>query len=281
MSRRFVVGTAAGATLILSLTGCAGASGGDSAGGGIQLTAAQVLQKASQKTSQVDTFRADLTVDAGTSQGAMNMHATAQFRLKPSVAFSMNIDKARFGGQSLPTGAIQMVYLNKIIYMKMPQLAQVSGGKPWLKIDLAQVSKGSGLDIDSLLDQSQQANPAEQTKMFTASKDAHKVGEETIDGVKTTHYAGTIATEEALSKLDAKTRQELRKVYQGIGANNISFDLWADNQQLPRKLITKFATSEGTLSTTVLYHDYGKTVSVAAPPADQVGNFNGLKGLNG
>jgi outer membrane lipoprotein-sorting protein len=277
MSRRFAAGTAVGATLVLSLTGCLGDSGGGSAGGGgLQLTAAQVLEKASQKTGQVDTYKADFTMNVGTQQGALNMHALGQFRLKPSLAFRMNVDKMGMGGQSMPIGAIQVVYLDKVIYMKSAQLSQATGGKPWLKLDVGRQAQQSGLNLDALMNQSQQVNPAEQTKMLTASKDVKKVGEETINGVKTTHYTGSITVAEAMAKLDAKTRQQLQKVYQQVGAKKIFFDLWADGQQLPRKLTTKIAIPQGNTSNTIIYEDYGSPVNVSAPPADQVGDFRGL-----
>jgi hypothetical protein len=280
MSRRFAAGTAVGAAVVLSLTGCLGESGGGSAGGDVQLTAAQVLEKASQKTSQFDTFKTDMTVNASTPQGAVNTHLKGQFRLKPSLAFTMNVDNMSAGGRSLPTGGIQMVYLDKAIYVKVPpQLSQRSGGKPWGKIDLAQMGQQSGFNLDSLLSQSQQANPAEQTKMFTASKDARKVGEETINGVETTHYTGSITVAEAMSKLSAQNRAQLEKVYKEIGATKINFDLWADDQQLPRKLTTKIPTQQtGNLTVTMVYQDYGKPVNVSAPPADQVGDIRGMTG---
>jgi hypothetical protein len=278
MSRRFAAVTAVGATLVLSLTGCLGESGDSSAGGGVQLTAAQVLEKASQKTSQVDSYKADITMNVGTPQGAMNMHSMAQVRIKPSMAFNMTVDKMTMGGQSLPLGAMQLLYLDKVIYLKSAQLSQATGGKTWLKIDLTDQARQAGFDLDTLLNQSQQANPAEQTKMLTASKDVREVGEETINGVKTTHYTGSMTVEEALAKLDAKTRAELGKAYREMGGTKINFDLWADDQQLPRKLTTKVPTAEGTMTMTMVYLDYGKPVNVNPPPAEQVGDFKGLTG---
>ena len=278
MSRRFAAGTAVGATLVLSLTGCLGDSGGGSAGGGVQLSAAQVLEKASQKTGQVDTYKADFTMNIGTQQGAMNMHALGQFRLKPSLAFTMNVDKMSMGGQSMPIGAIQVVYLDKVVYMKSAQLSQATNGKPWIKMDIGREAQQSGFNLDALMNQSQQINPAEQTKMLTASKDVKEVGEETINGIKTTHYTGSMTVAEAMAKLDAKTRQQLEKVYQQVGANKIFFDLWADDEQLPRKLTTKISIPQGNTSNTIIYQDYGKLVNVSAPPADQVGDFRSLSG---
>lgn len=282
MSRRFAAGTAVGATLVLSLTGCLGDSdsGGGSAGGGVQLSAAQVLEKASQKTDQVDTYKADFTMNVGTQQGAMNMHALGQFRLRPSLAFTMNVDKMSMGGQSMPIGAIQVIYLDKVIYMKSAQLSQATGGKPWIKMDLGKQAQQSGFNLDALMNQSQQVNPAEQTKMLTASKDVREVGSETINGVKTTHYTGSITVAEAMAKLDAKTRAQLKKVYEQVGATKINFDLWADGQQLPRKLTTKINIPQGTTSNTIIYEDYGSPVNVSAPPAGQVGDFRGLSGGN-
>jgi hypothetical protein len=278
MSRRLAVGTAAGTTLVLSLTGCLGNAGSGSAGGGVQLTAAQVLEKASQKTGQVDTFKADFTMNVGSAQGSMNMHAIGQFRLRPSVAFTMNIDKMSMGSQSVPMSAMQVVYLDKVIYMKSPQLSQATGGKPWLKLDVGKAAQQSGVNLDALMNQTQRVNPAEQTKMLTASKDVKQVGTETINGIKTTHYTGSITVAEALAKLDAKTRAQVKTLYQQAGATRINFDLWADGQQLPRKLTTKVNIPQGSTTDTIVYEDYGTPVTVSAPPADQVGDLRSLTG---
>ncbi|MBG6086381.1 hypothetical protein [Actinomadura viridis] len=283
MKRRFVVaagGTAMGSVLLLS--GCGG-SGAEVATDTMKLTAAEALAKTSQRTGQADTFKADLTVTE-TGNGGGRIHATGQFRLKPTLTFSARLDEVSRGGQAVPAAKGQAVYTGDVLYAKVPQLAQfVSGGKPWVKVDVNKAGQMAGFDIKGLVDQVRKVNPAEQTKMFTGSKDVRRVGEETVDGVKTTHYAGTVTVRDALDKLDARTRAEVRGWFpQGADDEKIGFDLWTDGDQLPRKLVTKGDPARGQSGTvTVLYSDYGKSFSVNPPPADQVGELSLGAFLNG
>ncbi|WP_433474721.1 hypothetical protein ACQPZP_39415 [Spirillospora sp. CA-142024] len=275
MNRRLVVaagGTAVGAALLLS--GCNG--DGSENTGNMKLSANQALLKASEKTGKTDTFKADLTV-TGTGDGGGKVHANGQFRLRPSLQFSAKLDEFSQNGQSVPGAKGQAIFKDNVLYAKVPQLAQfVSGGKPWVRIDVNQVAQKTGFDVQSLVSQVQKVDPAEQTKMFTGSKDARRVGTETIDGVKTTHYAGTVTVDDALNRLDPQARQKVQKwLPKDRGNGKINFDLWTDGDNLPRKLVSKATGSQGENGTvTVLYSDYGKSFGVNPPPSDQVGQLS-------
>ncbi|MFD0685664.1 LppX_LprAFG lipoprotein [Actinomadura fibrosa] len=276
MNRRLAVaagGTAVGAALLLS--GC----NGDGSGNGtenMKLSANEALLKSSQKTGESDTFKADLTV-TGTGSDGGKVHATGQFRLRPAVKFSARIDEVSQGGRSLAGVKGQAIFTDDVLYAKVPQLARfVSGGKQWLKIDANQVAQRTGLDVQDLVNQIQKVDPAEQTKMFTGSKDARRVGTETVDGVKTTHYTGTVTVQDALNRLDAQARDKVSTWLDKDDKNaKINFNVWTDGQNLPRKLTSTATGSQGESgSVTVLYSDYGKSFSVNPPPSDQVGELS-------
>jgi hypothetical protein len=277
--------TAVGTTLVLSLTACLGESGGksaDSGTGGIRLTAAEVLQKTSQKSAQVHSFAADITL-SGSSQGGSGLtHLTTQVRLQPDVALTGTVDKLSVGGFTL-NSSVPVRYLRGTLYGKVPQqFASFVGGKQWAKIDLNQAGKKAGVNLDSVVQHTELVDPGQQTKTFTASKDARKVGEETIDGTKTTHYTGAITVKDALDTLDAQTRAKLQQAYTDVGAQKINFDVWVDGQDQARKLTVKMARSSGEATTlSIVYSGFGKTVNVTAPPADQVGDVTGFRGLLG
>ncbi|WP_243712755.1 hypothetical protein [Actinomadura sp. 6K520] len=284
MKRRLVVaagGTAVSAALLL--TGCGG--GGTGTTENMQLSASQALLKASEKTGEADTFKADLTV-TGTGQGGSGeIRADGQFQLRPTLQFSAKLDEFSRGGKSVPGAQGQALYTGNVLYAKVPQLAQfVSGGKPWVKIDVNQAAQHTGFDIQGLIGQVQKVDPAEQTKMFTGSKDARRVGTEKVDGVETTHYTGTVTVQDALNRLDAESREKVRKWLPAEKANHkINFDLWTDGENLPRKLVSKMNGEQGETGTvTVLYSDYGKSFKVNPPPSDQVGELSiaGLLGGN-
>lgn len=275
MNRRLLVaagGTATGAALLLS--GCGG--DGTASTENMKLSAGEALLKASQKAGKADTFKADLTV-TGTGDGESGkIHADGQFQLRPTLKFSAKLDQVSRGGQAVPGVKGQALFTDNVLYAKVPQLAQfVSGGKPWVKIDVNQMAQRTGFDVQGLINQVQKVDPAEQTKMFTGSKDARRVGTETVDGVKTTHYTGTVTVQDALNRLDAQAREKVSKwLPKDRGNGKINFDLWTDGENLPRKLVSKASGSQGETGTvTVLYSDYGESFSVHPPPSDQVGQL--------
>ena len=278
MIRRFVAGTALATGVALSLTGCLGDAGGkvDEAGKNLKLTAAQVLGKAAQKTGDISSFKADMSMQmAGTSGGDLTMNGTMQYRTKPDLAYSMNFAEMKMAGKSM--GGMEQRLVGRAMYMKMPMLSQLGGGasaKPWIKISLDELGKQSGMNIDQLLQQSRQMDPVQNTKMLTASKDVREVGKETVNGVETTHYTGTYRMEDAIAKLSPEMQETYRKNATTSGMESMNFDLWVDGRQLPQQLkMTSDQTGDGTLDMTMKYRDYGKPVDVAEPPADQVTDF--------
>ncbi|TYC18931.1 hypothetical protein FXF65_00420 [Actinomadura syzygii] len=271
-------GAAVGTALLLS--GCNG--DGTANTENMKLSAADALAKTSQKAGRADSFKADLTV-TGTGQNKGEVHADGRFQLRPTLKFSAKLDQFSSNGQTVPGAKGQALLTDNVLYAKVPQLARfVSDGKPWVKVDLNQMAQRTGFDLKSVVDQIQQVDPAEQTKMFTGSKDARRVGTETIDGVKTTHYSGTVTVQDALNRLDADARQKVEKWLPKDRANGkINFDLWTDGDNLPRKLVSKASDKQGDSGTvTVLYSDYGTSFKVNPPPADQVGQLS-LDGILG
>lgn len=285
MIRRFAVGAALATGLALSLTGCLGDAGNkvDEAGKNLKLSAVQVLGKAAENTGQVNSFKADLSMrTSGSSEGEVNATGQMQYRAKPDLAYAMSFDQMTVGGRSM--GGMETVLVDRTMYMKMPMLSQLGAGsaaKPWLKISLEELGQKSGMNLEQLLQQSQQMDPVQNTKMLTASKDVREVGKETVNGVETTHYTGTYRLEDAISKLPAESQEALRKSYESSGMQAMNFDLWVDAKQYPQKLTMKADQgTEGTMTMTMTYRDYGKPVEVTAPPASQTTDFSEmLKGL--
>ncbi|MEU5876716.1 LppX_LprAFG lipoprotein [Spirillospora sp. NPDC047279] len=286
MIRRFAAGTAVATGLALSLTGCLGAAtdkAGET-GSKIQLTAAQVLGKAAEKTSTTDSFKASMSMQGSSKEGDMTMSGSMQYRTKPDIAYSMKFDQMVVAGQKM--SGMESVLVDRTMYMKMTFLTdlfkQFGGGggaapatKPWIKISLDEVGAQAGINIDQLLEQSRQMDPVQNTKMLTASKDARLVGKENVEGVDTTHYTGTYSMADAMSKLTPEQQKALQKSAAQSGMDNMAFDLWVDDQQLPKKMVMKSAPgATEQMTMTMVYRDYGKPVQIAAPPADQVSDYS-------
>lgn len=277
MVRRYVAGTAAGAALVVTLTGCLGDSGdgkksaanNGTKAGGTQLAALQMLNRTSEQTSKVTSFKGTMVADITTAGKQMKMSGDLAYRLKPALAMKMNM---KMSGPGVPSSAnsLQEIVTSDAIYMKIPVLAEKTG-KPWMKISFSALKGQTGMDVGSAMRSAQQADPTTNVKMLTASKDVRKVGTESVEGVSTTHYQGTYQVADGLAKLDPKTRESTQKALEQQGLKAMNFDLWVDGRQLPRKMVMKTAPgSQMQMSTEVTYRDYNKPVHITEPPASQV-----------
>ncbi|MEV0405254.1 DUF6612 family protein [Actinoallomurus sp. NPDC050550] len=278
MIRRTAVLAVTGSTLALSLAACGGGGGGGSKAQGSEpksanaaLAAEQAVNKVSQKASEIKTFQAAVTSHTTMSGQQTEMTGQISYRLKPSLAMKMSIPSMSVNGRE--TGGFQEVLLGDNLYMKMAALSNRNGGKPWVKMSLSKLGARSGLDIKSLMNQSQQADPSANVRMLTASKDVRKVGSETVDGTPTTHYQGTYSVQQALAKLGSDQREKMQQLVAKTGLDKLDFDLWVDDQQLPRKMAVKSpAGSQVQTNTTTTYSGFNKPVSIEAPPASQTGS---------
>ncbi|MCO6004528.1 hypothetical protein NE236_06010 [Actinoallomurus purpureus] len=275
MIRRNAVFAVTGSVLALSLAACGGEGGGKQAHGSgpssanAALAAEQAVSTVSQKASEIKTFQAAISSQTSMSGQQTRMTGRISYRLRPSLAMKMTIPSMSVGGRE--TGGLQEILLGDNLYMKMAALSNQSGGKAWVKMSLSKLGARSGIDVKSLMNQSQQADPSANVRMLTASKDVRKVGAETVDGTPTTHYQGTYSVQAALAKLGSDQREKMQQLIAKTGLDKMEFDLWVDDQQLPRKMTVKSpAGAQVQTSSTTTYSGFNKPVSISAPPASQV-----------
>jgi hypothetical protein len=105
------------------------------------------------------------------------------------------------------------------------------------------------------------------TQMFATIKDASssmtEAGHETVRGVDTIHYTGTIAVPQGRA---------------GSKTASVPVDVWVDGEGLVARIQTSLSgmgAGGGVADmlsgkVTIEFHDYGKALSITAPPADQV-----------
>ncbi|MDX3851219.1 DUF6612 family protein [Streptomyces sp. AK02-01A] len=144
------------------------------------------------------------------------------------------------------------------------------GGKTWLKFPMDTLGKGSPLDQ---LPSQVSENPADESASLTEAKDLKKVGEETVDGVSTTHYTGTVtlaAMRESAKGEDAeaeKRREKTIKSYEDMGLDKLTMDIWVDKDDRTKQFRTQGTSKKGPLDLMIKFYDYNKPVAVKAPPA--------------
>ncbi|GII93297.1 LppX_LprAFG lipoprotein [Sinosporangium siamense] len=239
--------------------------------GNIKLSGAEAVIASAQQAEQVKSYTVDLTADiSGTEGHAGKLQGRMNYQADP-LAADVTIDSASFGGQNLPGGARAILHDNTV-YLKLDLLRTVAGAtKPWVKVPLDKVKGEHGTDPSQVLDQVRQFDLANATKLLTASKDVKPVGTETVGGVETTHYSGTFPTDAASAQLPEKAREHALKSFAQL--KDVKFDLWADAQNLPRK-ITLSGSAEGSkLDVALNFKGFNEPVEISAPPADQVGEF--------
>lgn len=272
---RFIAGTAAAAAITLSVTSCQylGGGNGGGSGGNPPLSVAHTLQQVVDKVDNTDTFKARISSKGNLAGvGTMSMRGTIVYRAHPKPGWRMRLNRIRVGGQPTPGGMVMIVHGDNI-YLKSSRTP--TGGRPWLRFPVSKIGKSSGLNGDALLNQGQQMDLTKLMKQLTASTDVRSVGDETLNGVQTTHYTGTYNVADALGKLDAQSRQQLERIYRQMGMEKLTFDLWVDAQEVPRKLTTKtLPGARTTLTTTQVFYDIGKPVSINPPPPGKVSDFS-------
>jgi len=255
--------------------GAAGAgksgSGSGSGGGVADLSPAAFVKAALAKATNDKTVHVTGTLTAAGTDGTMA--GDEQFGSSTEVSMTMAI-----AGTS-----ISEILVDGKLYMKIPQLSAELGGKQWAELDLS--SLGSlGSTFQSLIDSTKNSDPTQQLQPLLASGDLHKVGTETMDGVRADHYAGTVdpATafdgSQAAKNLTPAQIAQLKSLLKSGGVTKETIDLWVAADGLPVRIGVSSSTSGGAFKVDMHLSDWGKPVSIAAPPAAQVGDISSMLG---
>ncbi|MFF7075763.1 LppX_LprAFG lipoprotein [Streptomyces lavendulae] len=220
---------------------------------------AAYLEKTKKKSQEITSLAYTMSGKAA----GQNISGEAAMRMKPTVAMSMTMDSPDEPGEK-----VQIRLVDGAMYM--------GSGTQWLKFDLKALAPEQAKELDSLGSAQQGQNPADTADSLSASKDLKKVGEETIDGQKTTHLAGTVSLDElrtrnAASAPEAKDRQEKNlKALEQQGIKSLTMDIWIDEADQAKQVRTQGQGTSGPMDITIKFKDINKPVEITAPPADQV-----------
>jgi LppX/LprAFG-like lipoprotein len=179
----------------------------------------------------------------------------------PSMKMTMKVPMA---------GESDMILSDGIFYMK---IGSMSGGKYW-KIDPSE--KGGMLDgmgLDKMLDQSDPLGSLESLKSGidkVTFEGNEQVGDRDLD-----HYKLTIDMQAVLtslgSKLPAGSTDAMPK--------SVTYDLWLDDQDRFAQMKMAYPLMGQQFSMEMVVDDWGKDVSIEAPPADEVTKMPDLGSL--
>lgn len=276
MRRRIGLIAGGAAVALAAVAGCSdnGTGNGASNGNGNNIAAdfspVAAVKATLAKMSDHKTVHVAGTMSFGGASATM----AGDEQFGPDIEVSMNMTAMGTSISEIMTG--------DKLYMKIPQLSAALGGKTWGELDLG--SLGSlGSAFQSLLDSAKNTDPAQQLQPLLAAGDLHKVGTETVDGVQTQHYAGTVDQAALGGMLAAKNLTpaqiaQLKSLMKAGGVTSEAVDLWIDSSGLPVRMMIGSDTASGAIKIDMRMSDWGKPVSITAPPADEVGDLSSMLG---
>jgi len=229
-------------------------------GGGLSLTG---VARAATKTQDAGTakFTVNVRQDGGSAQASAQLTGAIDFRV-PRATMTFSAADGQVAGQMILDGTTW--------YVKLPSAAMLglSQGKRWLKVDIA----SAGGNAQQFLAMLKLFDPARLFGLLRNAGSFSTVGQESVAGVDTTHYRGSV---------------EVRKLAAAIGAPaaadrhpdaTFSADAWVDKDGYLRKLAFAFPAMEDEpgAGVDVELSDFGAAVEVTPPPADQVQDLTAL-----
>lgn len=244
---RWVALAAAALGATLALTACGATSA-------VSTPVAQAATKTAGKGSEHVAYTGTVSV-AGQ---AMHMTGTGDFQNDPPLgALSLTMDGA---GQH---ASVDTILDGSTIYMRSPLFAKLLPSGKWLALDLKKAGRQLGVDVTQFAQQS----PTDTLAALEKAGSVTKVGDETIDGVQTTHYR---------AQLDPSKVPALKQT------SPVPVDVWIDGDGLLRRLTESFSASAGgrteATSLTMNFSNFGEQVNVHVPSADETLDMTKLGG---
>lgn len=255
--------------LAVTLGACAGnADSGNANNTGTQDTGAN------EAVSLVDLAKSigDQTADANSAHMKITAQAAGEdINGEGDLKFGSE-DAAMTMDVATSEGAISMVFVDSVLYVKLPQ--ELEPGKPWLKIDPAS-DNATAKSLGELNDQlGKNADPRAVLQEFEKSGEITSTKKETLDGKETTHYTITVDVQKMA---DNQTDPAQKKAMQDViaaGMKSFPVEVWVDEDDLPARFAMETPVPDGqggmtSVKVQVDYSDWGKPVTVDAPPAAQ------------
>lgn len=262
VTRRAAAAGLSAAALTL-LAACSSGGSGPASTASTPLTPRQALLAAASHAQQVTSASETLTVRGSGAQSTTTTGAI-QFRRKPTLQASETLNTTVAGKRT----QIKVILTGTAIYLHEAALAGQLG-KPWLKLDLSALTGTPLASISQLVHSIQGNDFANQTQLLAVAKNARVVGTQTIDGVATTEYAGSIRAAEALKAMPASFRKAMAPELQVLGNGTISFHVWIDGQHHTRRIADVETVNGETINTTVNITAVNQSVQITIPPASQ------------
>ncbi|HYB16442.1 MAG TPA: hypothetical protein VEF71_13365 [Streptosporangiaceae bacterium] len=177
---------------------------------------------------------------------------------------------------------VKAIVTGTAIYLREASLAGQLG-KPWVKMDLSALSAAGiiGASVVQLIHSVQSNSFTNQAQLFTVATNTRAAGTQTVDGVTTTEYTGSLTAAAALKALPASLRQALAPELQALGNSPVSFHVWVDSQHHLRQLTEVETVNGDTVNITINVTAIDQPVHITPPPASQIFTLQGSGPVSG
>jgi hypothetical protein len=171
-----------------------------------------------------------------------------------------------------PAVTLEIREIGNDLYLSTPRLAAIDGGKPWVHVDLSQFEQRQGQSSGPTGALST-GDPTQVLRLLQQlGGSVTEVGTANVDGVPTTEYQGQIDLSHSTTGSTVISQQ----MAQALGLQNVPVDVWVDNEGRARQVETSFTVLGLSVKAQEQLGSFGTTVSVSAPPADQVADGSSL-----
>jgi hypothetical protein len=167
------------------------------------------------------------------------------------------------------TPGITILLIDETLYVGLPPklAAQLSGGKPWIKFDSADVSSVPGVgdvgDTSSL-------GPAQLLALFRGASSTKRTGTGVVRKIRCTKYLVTVDLERLKASLPASQQTLVASVIKAVGKPTVPMTVWIGNDGYVHRVSLSLpaVTFSGQTFSVALSSDlwdFGVTVRVKTP----------------
>jgi hypothetical protein len=236
----------------------------------------QAVAAALQKTTAAGSARIATATQVGVGQQSLPITATGVIGFTAQTADLTETLPANQG-----TGETRFV--NGILYERLPGtlVARLSGGKPWIALNVATLSGQNG-NLQPLIADAPTDPSTVLGFLRGAGDQVNTVGPDTVDGTPTTHYTILINLDKAAAGQSTQTQNAVHALEQQLGTHTVPAQVWLDNEGRLRKIAMQETTTSNnkiSFDFTATLSDFGVPADITAPPTDQTTDITNL--LNG
>jgi hypothetical protein len=206
-----------------------------------------------------------------------------ELRMDATFDFGPLLELAGAGGD----GATRMLVTGGDLYVDPPAIdgLELPGGATWVTVELGQLVRAMGIDPDALAGMVR-LTPDQQLEMLASMRGIKEVGEEEIDGVRTTHLSGTFRMREFVQALPRSRRAPIERAIRQLdrlSADDKSLldqeskaELWVDEQARLRRMVqtskmpAQRGVPGGTMTMRMELKDFGTPVEIDVPDRSDV-----------